>query len=125
MFKRQLFMIGMVVLTTNSAVAEPVLFHSQVFADQATVSLFLSDPAPSGQFGGDVKVTVALSRSDDQGHIFADQGRHVATVRCAAPAKVTLRGRDFLIDDTLTAAGAKADWKLSLWRAVCAAPLSS
>lgn len=110
--------------TSASAAAEPVIFHRSRFPDMTTVELSLVFGPVSTANGYDFNVTIGVTeirQGDRPG--FRDRAAHKALVRCGAPAAISVGGVDYPIGG-LARPLETDNWKVDLWRAVCAVPTS-
>lgn len=97
--------------------AEPLIFHTENFADDTVVSLGLVGNRLSDQAEYDYDVLISLSQKHfKSGDVYSDPGRHRAFVRCSDPAKVSVRGVDYAVSISLARG---TDWKSDLWVAIC------
>jgi len=117
-------LIAAALLATSASASEPLIFHTSRFSDMTTVKLSLLSSKFSPGVGYDFSVTIGLTETHNDGRpAYRDRGKHLALVRCGAPASVFVGGVEYWIGDL--ASSLEADnWKLDLWRAVCAVPTS-
>lgn len=115
------FALAALMLAAPGAAAEEALvFHTAQFQD-ATVSLGLVSNRMTERPGFHYDVIISLSRTNAlSGRVYNDPGKHRALVKCGNPAKVSVRGVDYIVP----ASGAGGDWKGDLWRALCETPVS-
>ncbi len=113
-------LVAMMLAAPGAAAEEALVFHTAQFQD-ATVSLRLVSSRTTGQPGYDYDVIISLSQTNAlSGRIYNDPGKHRALVKCGEPARVSVRGVDYMVPIS----GAGGDWKADLWRAVCETPVS-
>ncbi len=113
--------IEMLLLASASA-TEPDVFHKEHFPDNTVVSLSLVENQAAASVEYDFDVFIGVSQtSDEGGRTYTDPSKHRASVRCAEPAAISVRGIEYRIPTS----GAKgSDWKDDLWNAVCIPPIS-
>jgi len=117
-------LIAAALLATSANAAEPLIFHTSRFPDTTTVRLSLLSRKVSPAVGYDFNVTIGLTEIRNDGRpAYRDRGNHLALIRCGAPPSVFVGGAEYRISDLASSVEAD-DWKLDLWRAVCAVPLS-
>jgi hypothetical protein len=104
---------------SGTAAEEALVFHTAQFQD-ASVSLGLVSNRMAERPGFDYDVIISLSQTNAvSGRVYKDPGKHRALVKCGNPAKVSVRGVDYMVP--ISGAGG---WKADLWRAVCETPVS-
>lgn len=102
--------------------SEHQIFYTAIIDGSKTINLNLvsSDAARDRDFDLDVVITVM--KKDAVGtSLYVDRSRHLASVRCSAPAKIKTRKTDYLVDPAVSAG---IDWKHDLWMFVCRPPMS-
>ena len=101
---------------------EHQIFHTANIEGRKTINLNLvsSDVARDRDFDVDVVITV-MEKDAFGASLYIDRSRHLASVRCSAPAKITIRKTDYMVDPAVSAG---IDWKHDLWMFVCRPPIS-
>lgn len=116
------FVVVQVLLLSPVAATEPVVFHTAHFSDDTVVSLSLVGSQLASKMGYDYDVLISLSQMHSKnGAVYSDPGKHRVLVKCADPAKVSVRGVDYPIP---ASQDGSSDWKDDLWKAVCTPPVS-
>jgi hypothetical protein len=116
------FFVVQVMLLSSAAATEPVIFHTARFGDDTVVNLSLVGSQLAAKMGYDYDVIISLSQMHSKsGDVYRDPGKHRALVKCADPAKVSVRGVDYPIP---APENGSSDWKDDLWKAVCTPPVS-
>lgn len=109
-------------LTFPANASEHHIFYSVSVEGHRTVNLNLVSSDIARDLDFDVDVVISAVEKDASGtSIYVDRSRHLASVRCGAPAKVKVRGTDYKVDSMLSAG---IDWKHDLWISVCMSPMS-
>ncbi|KQW72757.1 hypothetical protein [Ensifer sp. Root127] len=113
--------IEMLLLKPASA-TELGVFHKEHFPDNTVVSLSLVENQAAASVEYDFDVFIGVSQtSDDGGRTYTDPSKHRASVRCASPAAISVRGVEYRIP---TSGAEGSTWKDDLWNAVCTPPIS-
>jgi hypothetical protein len=116
---RALVFVCGVLVAAPVSMAEPLVFHTTHFPDTTSVQLSMLSSSSARAKDYDFDVLIGLVRTDAAGVIaFEDLGRHHARVRCGDPAYVGVGLRRYPIPSS------SGDWKESLWKALCAVPMS-
>ncbi|HBQ33549.1 MULTISPECIES: hypothetical protein [Brucella/Ochrobactrum group] len=107
----------------NVAYAEPVIFHTETFGDQTTVTMALTSSSALLQQEYDYGVTINLVETDGtDSSVYRDNGLHKALVKCReTPGKIFVGGKEYRVVAGLNASF-HDKWKNELWRAVCLQP---
>ena len=109
-------------LMLPSNASEHQIFYTASVEGHRTINLNLvsSDVARDRDF--DVDVVITVMKKDAVGtSLYVDRSRHLASVRCGAPAKIKIRKIDYMVDPAVSAG---IDWKHDLWMFVCRPPMS-
>jgi hypothetical protein len=107
---------------TSAASAEPLVFHSETFGDQTTVTMALTSRSALLQQEYDYGVTIKLIETHGTELVYHDNGLHKALVKCREiPGKIFVGGKEYSVVPEKDAT-APDKWKNDLWRAVCQEP---
>lgn len=83
----------------NVAYAEPVIFHTETFGDQTTVTMALTSSSALLQQEYDYGVTINLVETDGtDSSVYRDNGLHKALVKCReTPGKIFVGGKEYRV----------------------------
>ncbi|VVT00481.1 hypothetical protein [Hoeflea sp. EC-HK425] len=109
-------------LTLPANATEHQIFHTARIDGHRTISLNLlsNDVARDRDFDIDVVITI-LEKNVNGKIMYIDWSRHLASIKCGAPAIVKVGGTNYNIDYRDSAG---VDWKRDLWAAICKTPMS-
>ena len=109
-------------LTLPANATEHQIFHTAHIDGHRTISLNLlsNDVARDRDFDIDVVITI-LEKNANGKILYIDWSRHLASIKCGAPAIVKVGGTNYNINYRDSAG---VDWKRDLWAAICKTPMS-